>query len=91
MTETIILRTRPTTVEARQLTRDPDNREELSRWVGGWTYGMSMIRWFDSESGRVMEAQFDDWLIKTAFGHYKPVPDRVLLSQFDRITTVVSE
>lgn len=91
MTETIILRTRPTVVEARQLTRDPDNREELARWVGGWTYGMSLIRWFDRDTGRVMEAQFDDWLVKTAFGHYKAVPDSVLLSQYDRILPVVTE
>jgi hypothetical protein len=87
--DTLILRTRPTTVEARQLTEG--NRETLARWVGGWNYGMSFIRWFDRDTGRVVEAQLGDWIVKTAFGHYKPVPDRVIFSEYDRVNSAVAE
>jgi hypothetical protein len=52
MTETLILRTRPTTVEAKRLTED--NREEIARWVGGWTYGMLHVRWLDKDTQHVV-------------------------------------
>lgn len=89
MTDTVILRTRPTTVEAKQLTED--NREELARWVGGWTYAMHEVRWFDSDTGQVVPAAVGDWIVRTAFGHHKRVSDATLLSQYDRVLPAVAE
>lgn len=89
MTDTLILRTRPTTVEAKRLTED--NREELARWVSGWTYGMLHVRWLDRDTHHVVSAAVDDWIIKTAFGHYKPISDSAIFSQYDRVTAVVAE
>lgn len=90
MIETLILRTRPTTVEAKRFTADVD-AEELSRWVGGWTHGKDAIRWFDRDTGKVTEARLGDWIVKTAFGHYKPQGDASIFSAYDRVTAAVSE
>lgn len=89
VTDSVILRTRPSVVEAKQLSED--NREDLARWVGGWTHGMSEVRWFDRDSGGVCSAVIGDWIVRTAFGQHKRVSDSALLSQFERVTAVVSE
>jgi hypothetical protein len=87
--ETLILRTRPTTVEARQLSNE--NQTTLARWVGGWTHGVRQVRWFDKDTGHVLTADTGDWIVKTAFGHYKPVTDALIFSQYDRVTPAVAE
>jgi hypothetical protein len=89
VTEALVLRTRPTTVEAKRLTED--NQEELARWVGGWTFGTNFVRWFDRDTGKVAEARVGDWIVRTAFGHHKPVSDAALLSQYDRVLPAVAE
>ena len=91
MTDTLILRTRPTTVEARRFALST-NAEELSRWVGGWTYrGDEEIRWFDRDTGKVALVARGDWIVKTAFGHYKPVSDSAIFAQYERVGPAVSE
>lgn len=87
--ELLILRTRPTTVEARRLS--PDNQLEIARWAGGWTYGVTAVRWFSSKSGQVQEAGLGDWIVKGACGSVDRVSDRVLFSQYERITAAVTE
>ena len=89
MNDTLILRTRPTTVEARRFTEDGD-AEALSRWVGGWTHE-GEVRWFDADTGRVSYVVHGDWIVKTAFGHYKRVTDAAIFSQYERVTPGVSE
>jgi hypothetical protein len=91
VTDTLILRTRPTTVEARRFTEDSD-REQLARWVGGWTHREDTeIRWFDRDTGTVTVAPLGSWIVKTAFGHYKPVSDAAIFAQYDRVGPAVSE
>jgi hypothetical protein len=70
---------------------DDDNRDELARWVGGWTFGVTYVRWFDRDTGVVTEARVGDWIVKTAFGNYKQVHDSTLLAQYDRVTATVTE
>lgn len=89
MTETLVLRTRPTTVEAKRLTED--NREELARWCGGWTYGVHHVRWLSRDSNTVLTAEVGDWIIRSAFGHYVRVSDSALFAEYDRVSSVVSE
>lgn len=89
MTETLILRTRPTTVEAKRLTED--NREEIARWCGGWTFGVTFVRWFSRDSGSVLEAKVGDWVVRSAFGHFVRVSDDALLGTYDRVTPAVAE
>jgi hypothetical protein len=89
VTDTLILRTRPTTVEAKLLT--DDNREQLARWCGGWTYGMKFVRWFSRDSGVVLEAEVGDWIVRSAFGHYVRVSDQTIFAEYDRVHPVVSE
>lgn len=84
-----MLRTRPTTVEARHLTTE--HQVELARWVNGWTYGTQTIRWFDRDTGLVMSASLGDWIVRTAFGVYRPVQDQLLLREYDRVMPEVSE
>lgn len=85
MTDTLILRTRPTHVEARQFTAD-SNVEELARWVGGWTHaGDREVRWFDRDTGRVLLAEPGDWIVRTAFGHHKPVSDSMIFTIYEQI------
>lgn len=89
MTDTLILRTRPSTVEAKRLTED--NREELARWSGGWPYGMSHIRWFSRDTGTVLEAEVGDWVVRSAFGHFVKVSDDALFGTYDRVLPAVAE
>ena len=89
MTDTLILRTRPTTVEAKQIT--DDNRDEVARWCGGWAFGYDVVRWFSRDSGTVLDAQVGDWIVRSAFGHFVRVSDDTLLSVYDRINPAVSE
>ena len=81
--DVLLLRTRPTTVEARRLS--VDNRVELARWARGWTYGMTEIRWFDAKSGRVQHAELGQWVVKQANGCIDTVSDSVLFSIYDRM------
>lgn len=89
MTQSLILRTRPTVVEAKRLS--DDNQEEIARWVGGWTYGVTCVRWFDRDTGRIVAAEVGDWIVKTAFGHYKPVSDSAIFQQYERVVPAVTE
>jgi len=89
VTDILVLRTRPTTVEARRLTED--NREELARWVSGWTYGVSEVRWLDRDNGTVVGVGVGDWIVRTAFGEHKPVKDSVIFSRYESVLPVVSE
>jgi len=89
MTDTLVLRTRPTTVEAKQLTAD--NREELARWVSGWTYGVGEVRWFDRDHGRVVGIGVGDWAVRTAFGEFQPVKDSVLFTRYESVLPTVTE
>jgi hypothetical protein len=88
MTETVVLRTRPTTCEAKRLTED--NREELARWTRGWTYGVSEVRWFRKD-GKVDLARVGEWIVRTAFGEHVPATDAVLAREYERPVTVVAE
>ena len=84
-----MLRTRPTTVEARRITEK--NRREIAEWVTGWTYGMYHVRWFDKDSQQVMTAGIGDWIVRNAFGRFVQTYDRQLWSEYDRIVPAVSE
>ena len=89
MSDSLVLRTRPTTVEARRLTED--NQAELARWVDGWTFGVNFVRWFDRNTGQVLSVERGDWIVRTAFGEHQPVKDSVIFSRSESVLPVVSE
>ena len=89
MSDSLVLRTRPTTVEARRLTED--NQAELARWVDGWTFGVNFVRWFDRNTGQVLSVERGDWIVRTAFGEHQPVKDSVIFSRYESVLPVVSE
>lgn len=90
----LLLRSRPATVEAYQVS--PKNRDEVIRWMaaGGanvWPYGTRGVTWVDPEVGGIADAFPDDWIVKNAAGDFKRVLDAKLASQFDRLNPAVSE
>lgn len=85
----LILRTRPATVEARQVVNE--DRNELATWVGGWTYGVRAVRWFDPESATVRHADTGDWIVRDVFGRFHPHTDASIAREFDRVIPAVSE
>jgi hypothetical protein len=87
--DTLILRTRPSVVEAKRVSED--DREELARWCGGWTYGVHAVRWFSRDTGTVLEAEVGDWIVRSAFGHFVRVSDSALAAEYDRVTPAVAE
>jgi hypothetical protein len=87
--ETLILRTRPSVVEAKRLTED--TREDLARWCGGWPYGVHAIRWFSRDTGTVLEAVLGDWVVRSAFGHFVRVSDSAIFSEYERVSPAVAE
>lgn len=97
MTETLIMRTRPTVVEARRLTQD--NRLELAHWVRGWTFGVNKIEWINPPArgaargtrGAEESAEVGEWIVRCPNGDFKPVPDSVLFSQYERVLPEVRE
>jgi hypothetical protein len=89
VTETLILRTRPTVVEAKFVTED--NREDIARWCGGWAWLDGAVRWFSRDTGTVLEAQIGDWVVRSAFGHFVRVSDSTLFSEYERVTPAVTE
>ena len=91
MTDTLILRTRPSTVEARQVTADQDARRELALWVGGWTYGMTHVRWYNAQRGQVVSAGIGEWIVRGPFGEHEPVSDSALFAQYERVLPEVAE
>jgi hypothetical protein len=56
-----------------------------------WTYrdaGGPLVRPGHRHGRR---AALGDWIVKTAFGHYKPVSDAAIFAQYDRVGPAVSE
>jgi len=89
VSDSLVLRTRPTTVEARRLTED--NQAELARWVDGWTVGVDKVRWLDRNTGQVVGIERGDWAVRTAFGEHQPIKDSVIFSRYESVLPVVSE
>lgn len=85
MSEPLILRTRPTTVEARQVTTE--TRDEVIQWIAkdttAWPYGTRGITWVDTEVGGIADAFIGDWVVKTAFGEIVRVPDSVMFARYE--------
>lgn len=90
--DVLVLRTRPTTVEARRVT--VENRDSILNWINvsssAWPYGTRALTWYDPGSG-LHDAFTGDWVVKTAFGEFIRVPDEKLFSRYESVVTVVSE
>lgn len=92
MSDILLMRTRPTTVEARRVT--PDTRDAIVRWINvdgsAWPYGTQGLTWHDRDTG-IRDAFLGDWVVKTAFGEFASVKDAVLFARYEAVVTVVAE
>lgn len=88
-----MLRTRPTTVEARRVT--PETRDAIVRWINvdgaAWPYGTRGLTWSCPDVGGIADAFLGDWVVKTAFGEFARVSDATLFARYEAVVTVVSE
>lgn len=91
MTE-LLLRARPTTVIARQVTLD--TRDQIIRWIndnGGhsFPFGTRGLTWV-RKGGGIIDAKLGDWVVLDG-SEFSVVPDDTLYRMYDRVVPVVSE
>jgi hypothetical protein len=88
-----LLRTRPSVVEALQVTAE--NRDQVIDWIGqdtsAWSYGTRGLTWVAPDVGGIADAFLGDWVVKTAWGEFVRVSDEAIFSRYESITPVVSE
>lgn len=87
--ETLVLRTRPTVVEAKRLTEE--SAEEIARWCGGWKFAVGYVRWFSRDANTVLQAEAGDWVVRNAFGDFVRVSDSAIFSEYEAVVPLVSE
>lgn len=89
-TDLILLRSRPRTVEARQLRAD--NFDSVVKWIGGFPLGTRAVQWLAPGPGLVLlRATLGDWLVRHADGLIERVDDNLVFAKFERICPVVAE
>lgn len=91
MTDELLLRTRPSVVEAKRIT--PENRDTVITWinndVAAWSYGTTGVTWHQEDA--IHDAFVGDWVVKNAWGEFHRVPDSILFSRFESVVAAVSE
>jgi hypothetical protein len=91
MSDQLLLRSRPTTVEAKRITAE--TREDVLAWlsqeVSAWAYGMRGVTWH--QDGVMHDAFIGDWVVKNPWGEYHPVSDAALFSRYESVLPGVSE
>jgi hypothetical protein len=91
MSDELLLRARPTTVEAKRVT--PESRQGIVDWINqdrsAWTYGMTGLTWW--QDGVIHDAHLGDWVVLTPWGEFQKVSDSVLFARYESIVPAVSE
>ena len=89
----LILRHRPTTVQARKVTAE--NRDSIIAWISqdgdAWAYGTRGVTWHDPDSGGIFDAFLGDWIVRTAWGEFRKVSDSLIFARFEAVVVAVSE
>lgn len=92
MGDELLMRSRPTVVEAKRVT--VENRDAIIAWINqdghAWPYGTKGVTWHDAEQG-IHDAFVGEWIVKTPWGEYQKVSDAVLFARFESVVAAVSE
>jgi hypothetical protein len=83
----LILRRRPLTVEAWQVTGA--NMAAVAEWCHGINGGDRVI--VATDTGDFAHASVGDWVIRGPFGEFYPAPDKVVFATYESIVSVVAE
>jgi hypothetical protein len=92
VTDELILRTRPSVVEAKRVTKE--TRDAVLEWlkegeVSAWSYGQSGVTWH--QGGTMHDAYLGEWVVRNPWGEFQRVSDQVLFSRFESVVQAVAE
>lgn len=91
MSDELLLRARPTTVEAKRITQE--NRDAVIEWIkqdcSAWTYGTTGITWW--QDGDLRDAHLGDWVVRNPWGEVQRISDSALFARFESVVSAVAE
>lgn len=89
--ENLLLRQRPTTVQAKRITAD--SRDDVLDWmkadVSAWPYGLTGITWW--QDGEIHNAVLGEWVVLNPWGEYRRVSDAALFARYESVVAGVHE
>lgn len=88
MTGPLVLRRRPDTVEAWQVTEQ--NIPEIAAWAGGTALPLRGVGLYTDNNDFVV-TRIGDWVVRGQFAEFYPVPNTAIFSRFEAVVSVVTE
>jgi hypothetical protein len=85
----LILKRRPLTVEAWQVTAT--NGAAIAEWAGGMWVAYTERIILPTPDGSFHRAEIGDWVVRTAFGRFEVESDKTIFSNYEAPIMVVSE